>query len=325
MYAELPILPLDASTVEILRRGTPRQQAAYECVASRKFLSILAPMRAVLASTIALGIDTSESDLDVLCHIANLDHFSSFISEKWGRFPNFHEVSTSTPSQSRCCAFRCDGFAVEIYGSLHSLEQQFGFKHYVVTARLLKIAGEPLRDKLWHLKQQGYKTEPAIAKLLALSGDPYVSVAALIERDDSELGALVATMAKEVSVSDYIGCIILESLIDQTVMSETIVEESKDCAAPPGDSFTVWRQRLIRISRDKADDFAHRLCRSMGPHFYAHYFNDSTVYVVFKGKFFVLPKERDASWDAMIAFGKTVGVGPEYTESIPLLRARLLG
>lgn len=108
-------------------------------------------------------------------------------------------------------------------------------------------------------------------------------------------------------------------------MSETVVEDSKDCEAPPGDRFTVWRQKLIRVARDQADDFAHRLSRSMIDGFYAHYFDESTLYVVFKDRFFVLPKERDSTWDAMIAFGKTVGVGPEYTESIPMLRERLLG
>lgn len=197
MFAELPLFPLDAATLEVLRGGTPRQQAAYACVSARNFLKILAPMRGVLASTIALGIDTPASDLDFLCETANLDDFSQCLLKNWGDFPEFCEVATPTPHLSRCCGFCCDGFAIEIYGSLQPLEQQFGYRHYVVTARLLAIGGETLRDRVRSLKQQGHKTEPALAKLLALPGDPYVSLAALMERDEEELVALVKKIHRE--------------------------------------------------------------------------------------------------------------------------------
>ncbi len=70
------------------------------------------------------------------------------------------------------------------------LGDQFGFRHYVATARLIGIGGDDFRSKLRDLKLHGIKTEPAIARILCLSGDPYQSVAALAELGDDELSRL---------------------------------------------------------------------------------------------------------------------------------------
>lgn len=126
-------------------------------------------------------------------------------------------------------------------------------------------------------------------------------------------------------MGDFIGCIILESLADQSVMQGVVIEAAKDCPAPAGDRFSVWHQRLIRGGEGQADSFAGMLARATTEDYYAHYFNESKLYVVFRNRFFVLPKVKDSSWDEMIDFGKTVGVGAEYTGSIPVVRERLLG
>lgn len=108
-------------------------------------------------------------------------------------------------------------------------------------------------------------------------------------------------------------------------MSKVVIEEAKDRAAPAGDRFAIWRQRLIRVGENEADSFADLLSRSMREEFYAHYFNEPKLYVIFKGRFFILPPTKDASWNEMMQFGNSVGVGEEYTGSIPLVREKLLG
>ena len=59
------------------------------------------------------------------------------------------------------------------------LEQQFGFRHHVVMARLINLVGDIFREKVRDLKLAGKKSEPAIADILGLNGDPYESVAEL--------------------------------------------------------------------------------------------------------------------------------------------------
>jgi hypothetical protein len=146
-----------------------------------------------LASTIALGVDTPTSDLDFLCETSDLDRFSRFIIHNFGTFDQFHSVPTPTPQVARCYSFWCDGFEIEIFGSLEPLENQPGFRHHVAIARLIKLGGDHFRTKLRSLKLQGVKTEPAIAQLLSLSGNPYESVASLTKLDDEALSRLVSS------------------------------------------------------------------------------------------------------------------------------------
>ena len=58
-------------------------------------------------------------------------------------------------------------------------------------ARLINIGGEAFRDKLQRAKLSGMKTEPAIASILGLEGDPYESVAGLGDAADRDLKNLM--------------------------------------------------------------------------------------------------------------------------------------
>jgi hypothetical protein len=196
MFAEVPPFPLNSSTLEVLKGGNERQRAAYRCVNSRRFLSILSDFRGVLASTIALGIDTPNSDLDFLCETSDLEIFSSFVNQNFGTLDRFQSVPTPTPRVSRCFSFWCDGFEIEIFGSLERLESQLGFRPHVAIARLIKLGGNPFRTKLRNLKLQGVKTEPAIAQLLSLSGNPYESVASLTEVEDEVISRLMSSQQR---------------------------------------------------------------------------------------------------------------------------------
>ena len=53
---------------------------------------------------------------------------------------------------------------------------------------------------------------------------------------------------------------------------------------------------------------------------YIHFYNTekNKMVVILKGRHFLLPKFRDASWDEMIAYGETVGVGRRWTGNIPV-------
>jgi len=126
-------------------------------------------------------------------------------------------------------------------------------------------------------------------------------------------------------MSDYIGCIILESLADESVIDLFTVEASNDRRAPDGEKFPIWRERLIRVSDAQGEASAEHLASAMREGFYAHFFNDAWLFVVFKGRAFKLPKEMDASWDEMIEYGRTLDVDPHYTRNIPLKREQLFG
>jgi len=58
-------------------------------------------------------------------------------------------------------------------------------------ARLINLGGDIFREKVRDLKLAGKKSEPAIANILGLIGDPYESVAELNDLSDGELARLM--------------------------------------------------------------------------------------------------------------------------------------
>lgn len=53
--------------------------------------------------------------------------------------------------------------------------------------RLVQVGGSPLRTRVRDLKELGLKTEPAICRVLGLSGEPYTAVLDLENWTDREL------------------------------------------------------------------------------------------------------------------------------------------
>jgi hypothetical protein len=58
-------------------------------------------------------------------------------------------------------------------------------------ARLINLGGDIFREKVRDLKLAGRKSEPAIADILGLIGDPYERVAELNDLSDGELVRLM--------------------------------------------------------------------------------------------------------------------------------------
>jgi hypothetical protein len=191
VYAAIPPFPLTADSVSVLASGTDRQRAAFDCIKRNNLFDHIAEFRGVLASTVALGIDTPKSDLDFLCEAQDLNYFADKIHQSFSTHRAFGSVDTPSLSQSRCYSFLCDEFEIEIFGSTIHLEQQLGFRHHVVMARLINLGGDIFREKVRDLKLAGKKSEPAIADILGLIGNPYESVAELNDLSDGELVRLM--------------------------------------------------------------------------------------------------------------------------------------
>ena len=172
---------ININALKILKNGNPRQQLAYQCISSHQLFEHLSEFRTILASTITLAIDTPSSDLDFVCEVSDLNYFSKQIIVIFEKYDRFKETQRPAESLSRCFSFWCDEFEIEVFGSIQPLEQQFGFIHYLVTAKLIELGGEVFRSKLQDMKLAGKKTEPAIAEMLSLNGDPYQEVARLID------------------------------------------------------------------------------------------------------------------------------------------------
>jgi hypothetical protein len=67
------------------------------------------------------------------------------------------------------------------------VEQQRGWRHFVVERRLLALGGEDLQEAVLAQRRRGMKTEPAFAAALGLNDDPYLALLDLGEQDDETL------------------------------------------------------------------------------------------------------------------------------------------
>lgn len=82
----------------------------------------------------------------------------------------------------------------------------------------------------------------------------------------------------------------------------------------------VWHINQYGLPELELQALLPALAGAVRPGWYIHAFDAAAgvLYVVLRGRWFRLPAVRDASWDAMIDYGLTVGVERRWTERIPL-------
>ena len=170
-----------------LSRGTESQRLAHQCLLELDILKALVHYDPVLVSSVCLDIDTPQSDLDIICEGHDVESFERNVATRYAQYPRFTIRRSYTNSQATVCQFFTPNFEIEIFGEAVPVERQNGFRHLVQIERAITLGGSPLRDELRALKLRGKKTEPALASLLSLEGDPYQAVLLLEEMSDEEI------------------------------------------------------------------------------------------------------------------------------------------
>ncbi len=173
--------------ISYLKNGTPRQQEAYTILQQNKVLEKLQAFDPVLVGTIPINVDIETSDLDIICCFKNKDFFRDTIVSLFKTSQHFSIREREDKEDTVIAGFYADGFMFEIFGQHILSRQQFGYRHMLIEYRLLNKFGEAFRKKVIALKKQGYKTEPAFAKLLGLPGDPYQALLQLEEATGEHL------------------------------------------------------------------------------------------------------------------------------------------
>jgi hypothetical protein len=163
-------------------------------VTNLDLLESLSPFDPIVIGTPPLGIDVADSDIDIACSCDNLKRFEHFASHRF-QFQNDFRTRHATFQnvESVIVQFRAFEWDVEIFCQPIPTNQQWGVRHFRIEQRLLAISPN-LKSTVIDLKRSGLKTEPAFAKALGLSGDPYVAILGLEKLDDREL--LELTVAK---------------------------------------------------------------------------------------------------------------------------------
>lgn len=167
---------INFETIDYLQKGNYKQQQAYATLSDHKILSTLEAYDPILVGTIPINIDIESSDLDIICCFTDQEAFYNFVSDSFANKKNFTIRKKFSATPAIVANFIVDDFEIEIFGQSIPTKQQLAYRHMLIEHSLLTKYGETLRQEIIQLKRQGYKTEPAFAKALNLTGDPYIAL-----------------------------------------------------------------------------------------------------------------------------------------------------
>ncbi|HEY7295888.1 MAG TPA: DUF4269 domain-containing protein, partial [Dehalococcoidia bacterium] len=219
----------------------------------------LAAFSPLLAGTIPLDIDTTDSDLDLLCEAADHDAFEAVARRAFGHCAAFsvhRALHQNLPAA--IVRFNAEGFAFELFGQPLPAAKQQGFRHLLAEARLVEAAGNEARAAIRALKLEGLKTEPAFAEYFALLGDPY---ATLLRFADGPTAAIEAAVTRAASTR---GRCIFCRIVTSAAPARTVLRDAATLAfldldqAARGHTLVVPR-RHVETVYELDDDLAARL------------------------------------------------------------------
>src|SRR6476660_2510214 len=108
-----------------LNRGSERQREAFRVLIDLDIFSVLAEFDPLLAGTFPLGIETPQSDLDILCYAEDLEHFAAVATEAYGGQDGFylrHTEKNGLPTL--VCNFHVGAIPIEFFAQPRRSEEQ---------------------------------------------------------------------------------------------------------------------------------------------------------------------------------------------------------
>ncbi|MCD8739675.1 DUF4269 domain-containing protein [Mucilaginibacter roseus] len=156
--------------IDYLQYGSPVQISAFQTLKKHLIIDLLEPYAPLLTGTIPIGINIEGSDLDIICCYHDQANFADNIIKLFNEFEGF---KLTIDTCFVVAGFKADDWQIEVFGEAKPTRMQYAYRHMLVEYQLLQIHGDDFRAEIIRLKQHGCKTEPAFAKALGLTGNPY--------------------------------------------------------------------------------------------------------------------------------------------------------
>ena len=168
---------MDFTNIDYLLSGSATQKQAYQVLKESLLMEKLEDFTPVLTGTIPIDIAIKSSDLDIICCFEDVAHFRKVLNDFFGKFEDFSlKTASISGTESVIANFTTISFPVEIFGQNIPVKKQMAYRHMLVEHRLLQENSDDFRREIIRLKNEGYKTEPAFARILGLKGDPYIEL-----------------------------------------------------------------------------------------------------------------------------------------------------
>ena len=160
----------------------------FGAIKSSRVLEVLSNYGVQVVGTFPLGIETPESDVDLVASTLSQVELKTVLEKEYGSTPGFQshfKLKGGIPAL--VVRFSHEGVKFEVFAQDSASVEQVAFRHFQIEERLLKLGGAPLRNDIQSLRAKGLKTEPAFAEALELQGDPYDAILQLSSASESEL------------------------------------------------------------------------------------------------------------------------------------------
>jgi hypothetical protein len=165
---------MDFFDLSYLTRGSPIQQRGYVVLHGARVMKFLGEYDPVLAGTLPLDLFIDGSDLDIAGYASEPAATEEKIRLMFGDQQGYTSHVTSVRGvPTLLIRFNIHEFPVELFIQPIPTRKQSAYIHLVHEYRVLEEKGPVFREQVRELKRHGIKTEPAFARLLGLSGDPY--------------------------------------------------------------------------------------------------------------------------------------------------------
>lgn len=128
--------------------------------------------------------------------------------------------------------------------------------------------------------------------------------------------------SQSLGLLNFTGEIIIESLKDQAVLERLEPYRIKSRKAEmPNESIKLWTINRYCIDEKFLKEIIPYLEKAIDEGgWYIHFYSDldNQLFVIFRGKHFLISKRKDSSWEPMIKYGESIGVERRWTETIPV-------
>jgi hypothetical protein len=160
-------------TISYLKSGNEIQRRAYEALTELKLFRDLAEYTPVLCGTVPIAIDVAGSDLDIILKAHDFARYMDEIKRRYGNLEGFRIKERTVKGVPTVIAnFRFRSFDFELFAQPVPVEEQDAYRHMLIEHYVLETHPH-MRPEIIRLKEAGWKTEPAFARVLGLTGDPY--------------------------------------------------------------------------------------------------------------------------------------------------------
>lgn len=147
---------------------------AFESLSQLKILDTLKEFDPLIAGTFPLGTYTNESDVDLILEMKSKAKLISALEENFSACPGFKITHLEVQSrETLLCNFDFKKIPYEIFAQDVPSIQQSAYRHFLIEERLLKLGSEKFFQRIQQYRSEGLKTEPAFAKALGITSEPF--------------------------------------------------------------------------------------------------------------------------------------------------------